>query len=542
MHEIQLDNAYGLYPRPGLLRPPRIFNEHRSVRRRECSPTKNFCRISCKIMLHFVLRRSTLSKEIFRNSRIFTLKHKSDHCAVVYAQSSWRNRNKFDHLPNKFFHTTQTYYEIVQFFLSDIGEGIREVAVKEWYVKVGDTVKQFDSICEVQSDKASVTITSRYDGIIEKLHYDIDDTALVGKPLVDIKISDDASQTQALDEVQDQDAVILSQTANQVMSTFDKVLTTPAVRRMAMEHKIRLSDVQGTGKEGRVLKEDILKYLDSLKTSAKSIPPPSITTKSIPKQLLAISKSPITIGKDRTEAIKGIPKAMAKAMAAANQIPHFGYYDEINLTELVKMRGYLKEMAKERGVKFSYMPVFIKAVSMALNQYPVLNATVDDKCENITYKAAHNIGVAMDTSLGLVVPNVKNVQGLSILEIASDMNRLHDVGKKGQLGTTDLTGGTFTLSNIGSIGGTYAKPLIFPPQVAIGAVGKIQVLPRYDRDGNVVKTFIMQVSWSADHRIIDGATMARFSNLWKDYLENPITISIEVGVSSGRAIGLPLNF
>lgn len=143
-------------------------------------------------------------------------------------------------------------------------------------------------------------------------------------------------------------------------------------------------------------------------------------------------------------------------------------------------------------------------------------------------KASHNIGIAMDTERGLIVPNVKNVQVHSVFEIATELNRLQKLGSLGQLSTTDLTGGTFTLSNIGSIGGTYAKPVILPPEVAIGALGAIKALPRFDQKGDVYKAQIMNVSWSADHRVIDGATMSRFSNLWKSYLENPAFMLLDL--------------
>lgn len=163
----------------------------------------------------------------------------------------------------------------------------------------------------------------------------------------------------------------------------------------------------------------------------------------------------------------------------------------------------------------------LQAVSLALTEFPILNSIVDANCENITYKAAHNIGIAMDTPEGLVVPSVKNVQTLSIYDIAVELNRMQTLGAAGKLTNAELTGGTFSLSNIGVIGGTYARPVILPPEVAIGALGKLQRLPRFDDKGNVVSKEIMCVSWSADHRIIEGATMARFSNLWKSYLENP---------------------
>ena len=134
----------------------------------------------------------------------------------------------------------------------------------------------------------------------------------------------------------------------------------------------------------------------------------------------------------------------------------------------------------------------------------------------------------MDTPQGLLVPNIKKVHQMSVVEIAEELNRLQDLGLRGKLGADDLKNGTFSLSNIGSIGGTYAKPVIMPPQVAIGAVGKVQKLPRFDANDNLVKAHIMNVSWSADHRIIDGATMARYSNLMKNYIENPASMILDL--------------
>ncbi|XP_032157303.1 lipoamide acyltransferase component of branched-chain alpha-keto acid dehydrogenase complex, mitochondrial [Mustela erminea] len=436
---------------------------------------------------------------------------------------------KYSH-PHQLLKTTAALQgQIVQFKLSDIGEGIREVTIKEWYVKEGDTVSQFDSICEVQSDKASVTITSRYDGVIKKLYYNLDDIAYVGKPLVDI-------ETEALkdseEDVVETPAVSHDEHTHQEIKG-QKTLATPAVRRLAMENNIKLSEVVGSGKDGRILKEDILNYLEKqtgaiLPPSPKAeiVPPaPKPKDRTIP---IPVSKPPVFIGKDKTEPIKGFHKAMVKTMSAALKIPHFGYCDEVDLTELVKLREELKSIASARGIKLTFMPFFLKAASLGLLQFPILNASVDENCQNITYKASHNIGIAMDTEQGLIVPNVKNVQMCSIFEIATELNRLQKLGSVGQLSTTDLTGGTFTLSNIGSIGGTYAKPVILSPEVAIGALGSIKALPRFNQEGEVYKAQIMNVSWSADHRIIDGATMSRFSNLWKSYLENPAYMLLDL--------------
>lgn len=302
---------------------------------------------------------------------------------------------------------------------------------------------------------------------------------------------------------------------------------------MANENKIRLEDIVGSGKDGRVLKDDIVKYLEQMSTN-KPIDPPPVPTRNPetqqyskevstpPKVTAFVPRTSIikNLKEDRKEPVKGVKKAMVKTMTQANTIPHFSYCDEFNMNSLIDLRSHMKEMSKQRGIKMTYLPIFIKACSIALNSFPVLNAHVDEKCENIIFKASHNIGIAVDTNDGLVVPNVKNVETKSIFEIANDLNRLQSLAMSSKLLPSDLTGGTFTLSNIGSIGGTYMKPVILPPEVAIGALGKIQKLPRFDHHNNVTVANIMQVSWSADHRVIDGATMARFSNQVKSYVEN----------------------
>ncbi|XP_068449237.1 lipoamide acyltransferase component of branched-chain alpha-keto acid dehydrogenase complex, mitochondrial [Clinocottus analis] len=423
---------------------------------------------------------------------------------------------------------------IVSFKLSDIGEGIMEVTVKEWYVKEGDKVSQFDSICEVQSDKASVTITSRYDGVIRKLHYAVDGTALVGKPLVDIETESSSEVIQEEDVVETLAMAREEHTHQEIRG--HKTQATPAVRRLAMENNIKLSEVVGTGRDRRILKEDILNFLAKQtgaiipQTLFQEIqtPPPAAARPTAAMTPPPATPRPTFTGKDVTEPLKGFHRAMMKTMTAALKIPHFGYCDEVDLSRLAGLRAELRPLAEGRGVKLSYMPFFIKAASLGLLHFPILNSSLDESCQNITYKASHNIGLAMDTAQGLLVPNVKNVQLLSVFDIAQELNRLQALGTAGQLGTHELSGGTFTLSNIGSIGGTYAKPVILPPEVAIGALGKIQVLPRFDAGGQVVGARIMNVSWSADHRVIDGATMSRFSNLWREYLENPARMVLDL--------------
>ncbi|KAA0718915.1 Lipoamide acyltransferase component of branched-chain alpha-keto acid dehydrogenase complex [Triplophysa tibetana] len=441
--------------------------------------------------------------------------------------------------------------QVLQFKLSDIGEGIMEVTVKEWYVKEGDRVSQFDSICEVQSDKASVTITSRYDGVIRKLYHDIDAIAHVGSPLVDIE-TDRELEGAPEEDVVETPAVSHEQPLPEIKG--QKTQATPAVRRLAIENNIKLCEIVGTGKDSRILKEDILNFVAKqtgaiLPYEVQKTQAPAVITTDIPskekKSFMAppAIPRPIFTGKDRTEPLngelhsfsvftfdqealyikissikKGFQKAMVKTMNAALKIPHFGYCDEVDLMELVQLRLELKGLAESRGIKAQLHAFLHKGAGshfIIQNMYTKL-------------MASHNIGLAMDTPQGLLVPNVKSVQSLSVFDVAVELNRLQALGSAGQLGAADLTGGTFTLSNIGSIGGTYAKAVILPPEVAIGALGKIQVLPRFTSRDDVEKAYIMNVSWSADHRVIDGATMCRFSNLWRSYLENPAAMVLDL--------------
>lgn len=425
------------------------------------------------------------------------------------------------------FHTSAQLDKTVSFNLSDIGEGIREVTVKEWFVKEGDVVEQFDNLCEVQSDKASVTITSRYDGKILKLHKMVDEIALVGKPLLDFDVEDeegeDSSSSSSGESSSDEEEVKVqavatgagaaAATAASVISS-GKVLATPAVRRIAMENKVDLREVKPSGKHGRVLKGDVLEFLNIIPQG--TVKPHPTLAQAKPSAAAPCSKSLETV-----VPLKGVAKAMYKSMSESLKIPHFAYSDEIDVSNLVKVREALKAEALARGVKLTYMPFFVKAASNALKEFPLVNSSFDEPNESVIYKSYHNISIAMHTPQGLVVPNVKNVDSKSILQIAADLNALQERGAKGTLTPDDFLNGTFSLSNIGIIGGTYTHPCIMAPQVAIGAIGQTKVLPRFDASGNVVPAHIINVSWSADHRIIDGVTMASFSNAWKRQLENP---------------------
>lgn len=405
-------------------------------------------------------------------------------------------------------------YATKPFKLADIGEGIAEVELLQWFIKEGDKIEEFDSICEVQSDKATVEIKSPFNGQVKKLYYSVSDIAKVGSILCDIDVEGGAQEVEEAPSTQSSGSVTQQKVESEevtndisVKGKTLKVLATPAVRFLAKQKNINLADIQGTGKDRRVTKGDILQYIERL--SQGSTPRPTTST---PEYVP---------GEKRVEKLKGYAKAMAKKMEESLSIPHFGYCEEIVMNALVDLRKDLKPIAEKEGVKLSYMPFIIKACSLALKKHPILNSSINKELTEITYHGSHNIGVAVATPTGLVVPNIKNVQNLSVMEIASELQRLANLAKDNKLPPQDLTGGTFTISNIGTIGGTYAKPVLVVPEVCIGAIGRLQKVPRYDKNDNVVPTHIIQFSWSADHRVVDGATIANFSNQVKQYIERP---------------------
>ncbi|TPP58599.1 Dihydrolipoamide acetyltransferase component of pyruvate dehydrogenase complex [Fasciola gigantica] len=404
------------------------------------------------------------------------------------------------------------------------------------YVKVGDSVRQFDPLCEVQSDKATVTITSRYDGTIRALHFEPQDMCEVGQALVDIELVEGVSDTQKSSDSASSPATSPAE-PKAPESDFTthteacgKALATPAVRRLAAENKINLVEVLGTGKDGRILKEDVLNFLSN---RSSGVSPGTVSPKlAVSAPGPAPSAARLTVapaGQDRVVQLSVIQRAMRTTMTQSNSIPHFVLSDELDLYKLVEFRKQTSDWVSRRyGLKLTYLPFFIKAASLALHEYPLLNAHTDEACEKIIYKASHNVGIAMDTPEGLLVPNIKSVEQLTVIQIAQELKRLQELGTKGKLGPDDLKDGTVTLSNIGSIGGTYTAPRILPPEVLIGGLGRMQPLPRFDEDGNVRVGHVLNTSWAADHRIIDGATVTRFSRLWASYLENPASLVFDL--------------
>lgn len=391
------------------------------------------------------------------------------------------------------------------FILPDIGEGIVECEVVKWLIAEGESVTEDQAVVEVMTDKALVEIPAKYSGKVTKLYYAQGETARVHTPLFSMQIEGEFSTAvvQSSPKVENQINKPIEVSIAPVVQ--GKAIASPAVRRLAREQGIDISAVLGSGKKGRVLKTDL-------------------QGNSSPK-----SEQVVITGEDKTVAIRGVQAAMAKHMTnAVFSIPHFSVSDEVLMDRLIDARKQLKPEFERMDVKLSFMPFFIKAMSMALNAFPIINSQVNEDCTELIYKNDHNIGVAVDSKIGLIVPNIKRVQDLSLFQIAKELNRLIELARDGKLSGTDLKGGTISISNIGVLGGTTATPVINKPEAAIVAIGKMQRLPRFDDNDNVMAANIMHVSWSGDHRIIDGATMVKFNNLWMSYLQNPLVMLTEL--------------
>lgn len=404
----------------------------------------------------------------------------------------------------------------VDFILPDIGEGIVECELVEWRVNEGDQITEDQAVADVMTDKALVEIPSMHHGKVVEFYYKQGEIAKVHQPLFAIEVEEDAANEAQQADTNEPSATVTentqasvkaSESATAEVSRPGKAVASPAVRRLAREMDIDIASVEGSGKDGRVMKED----LQAFSQSATTQPAAPITN-----QVAMTSEN-------RTVPIKGVQAAMARQMqTSVATIPHFTYCDELVMDTLIDLRKRMKPGFEADGIKLTLLPFFMKAMAMAIQKFPVLNSRVNGDCTELTYLGDVNLGLAMDSPMGLLVPNVKQVQNKSIREIAAEVMRLTEAARAGRVAQEDLKGGTISLSNIGAIGGTVATPIINHPEVAIVALGRTQALPRFDANGTVVSSSIMQVSWSADHRVVDGATMSRFANLWKALLEDPV--------------------
>jgi 2-oxoisovalerate dehydrogenase E2 component (dihydrolipoyl transacylase) len=410
------------------------------------------------------------------------------------------------------------------FMLPDIGEGIVECELVKWLVSEGDVIEEDQPVVEVMTDKALVEIPAPYKGRITRLYCQEGDIAKVHTPLFELVAEGEEGKQSETGEKDDQPPPMVSAPPDAAKAgpTGKRVPASPAVRRMVREHEVVLDNIPGSGKEGRVFKSDVQHYLEHGEKASVTTPE-SRTGTGTPRRPQAGQKA-------RVEPISGVKAAMAKHMAeAAANIPHFIYSEEIDVTDLLALRARLNPEAEAAGARLTLMPLIMKALALAVREYPLLNSRLNDEVTEIHYLPRCNIGMAVDGKSGLIVPNVKGVEHLTLLEIAGEVARLTEAARSGRVSQEDLRDGTITISNIGVLGGTYATAIINAPEVAIVALGRIRKLPRFDTNGQVTERAIMNVSWAGDHRIIDGGTMARFCNRWKGYLEQPQSMLLQLG-------------
>lgn len=442
--------------------------------------------------------------------------------------------------------------------LPELGEGVTEGELVKFTVRVGDSIKQDQTIAEMMTDKATVEVPSPFAGVVKALKAKEGDVVSVGQVLIQVEASGGAAASASAAANGAKPAAHAGATAARLTGGASqapammarssastgasagagaggamaihppvadaKVLATPATRRLAREMGIDINALAGTGVAGRVTREDVMKN----GAGATAAGPASFRA---PMQTPAY-QGPAGAAEERV-AIRGIRKKIMESMALSKQIiPHVTLMDEANITSLVKLREDLKATGEKAGVKITYLPFVMKALIATLREYPAFNATIDDRAQEIVYKKYFNIGFAADTPNGLVVPVIKNADQKSILQLSKEINELAKKARDGKLALDEMRGATITITNIGSIGSTYATPIINHPEVAIVGMYKIQDKPLISTDANgeykLDLAKVMNYTVTADHRLLDGAMIANFLKAMIARLENPGVLMLDM--------------
>ncbi|MFL9650654.1 dihydrolipoamide acetyltransferase family protein [Exiguobacterium chiriqhucha] len=427
---------------------------------------------------------------------------------------------------------------VFEFKLPDIGEGIHEGEIVKWFVKAGDTVKEDDILLEVQNDKAVVEIPAPVDGTVKEVKVSEGTVAVVGDILITFDIEGDApageeeagpEQPKAEEKTEDVKEDVKEDGPREVqLHKSERVIAMPSIRKYAREKGVDIREVQGSGDNGRVLKEDIDAFANGEAPTAEAT-----TEKTESVAPAAAAKTEIKPYESATpeletrEKIRGIRKAISKAMVnSKHTAPHVTLMDEVDVTKLVALRKEFKQVAADQGVKLTYLPFVVKALTAAAKAYPAINASIDDVNEEIVYKNYYNIGIAADTDNGLVVPVVKEADRKSIYALATNINELAGKAREGKLAGDDMKGGSITITNIGSAGGQWFTPVINHPEVAILGIGRIAE-KAVVKDGEIVAAPVLALSFSFDHRLIDGATAQNALNMVKRLLQDPALLMME---------------
>ncbi len=409
----------------------------------------------------------------------------------------------------------------MEFPLPELGEGVYEAELVAWHVKPGDRVKRGQSLAEVLTDKASMELPAPFSGVVKELRAEPGATIKVG----DIALTYDAATSgtpQPAEQLAkeksdgaaegDRKADMQTRRRQDAVTSPSGFHAAPSVRQMARELGIDLATVKGTGPGGRILIKDLSRQL------APSTAKPQAAA---------------DYGKPGTRIkLAGVRRKIAEHMVLAKRtIPHYSYVDECDVTDLVRMRASLKESFDREGVKLSYLPFFVKAVVAALQEVPIVNSSLDDQAGEIVLHDRYHVGIAVAAPQGLIVPVIHDADRKDLLEIAREVDRLSREAKAGKTKLEDLRGGTFTITSTGGIGGLISTPVINHPQIAILGIGKIVKRPVYDATGNLRPADIVYLSFSFDHRVLDGAVGAAFGNAVIRRLQAPAALLFDVSRS-----------
>ncbi|MBI5066720.1 MAG: 2-oxo acid dehydrogenase subunit E2 [Deltaproteobacteria bacterium] len=433
-----------------------------------------------------------------------------------------------------------------RFLLPDIGEGVVEAEVQQWFVKAGDHVKEDQPLVEVMTDKATVTLPSPRRGTITKLLYQpgqmakvheallemVEDVNPAALPPAELAPGEQMPAPEPEPGATDTPAMAASAAAPRPAGGA-KVLATPAVRAMARQLGVELAAVTGSGKGGRVTRDDLEAARNGKggqNGHARPPAPPPAPQRPAPFEMQLPERSPVTLPPtdDEVLPLRGVRRRIAERMAQSKRTAvHFTFVEEVDVTELKKVRARIAAAAQEQGVKVTFLPFVVKAAVAALKKHPWLNASLDEARSEIRLRRQYHIGIASATEQGLVVPVVKNADKLSLLELAREIERLAVTSRAGRARPEELTGSTFTITSLGAKGGLLATPVINYPEVAILGVHRIRQVPVV-REGQVVIRDMMNVSLSSDHRVVDGHVAAAFTYALIGYLEDPNLLFMEM--------------
>ena len=401
--------------------------------------------------------------------------------------------------------------------LPELGEGITSVEISDVLVNTGDVIKVDDPLIVVETEKASMEIPATEAGTVENVQVEKGGTISPGDVI--ISITGDGVQTEAVsatplsieETAEPKDRVKSDPPAPPITPEIGKpVLASPSVRRFARELGCDLKLVTGTGPKGRITQEDVQKYIKGQLAAGPILP---LTA---PGQDLDFSKW----GEVEIQPLNKIKKITGRRLQQAWQaIPHVTQFDKADITKLDKLRLHLKKVNKDESVKVSLLPFFIKAVCILLKEMPQFNSSLDGSSKNLILKKYVNVGVAVDTPNGLVVPIIKNADEKSIKELARELTSFSGNARDKKLLPSDMEGGCFTISSLGGIGGTYFTPIVNPPEVAIVGISRSTAEPVFI-EGKFRKRLILPFSLSYDHRVIDGADAALFTTRFGQLLSH----------------------